>query len=213
MSYEHRAAKLAEFCGPLEDGLAYYGLPKSYNSDPKNRRVNYSYWEYDSNKNVVYSTPQKSQAIEKFSQPHFELLNDWNISPKVTLHNTLFYIEGNGYFDYDGDWAAYPDAGGNPTPAIEWFRNYVGYSPAFGDSVFPTLIFRGFVGNRQWGWLPNVEIDHGSGKLTVGAELGCLSNYRIDVDELAGSDALFPVTMLMAAIDPDEGHQSLEIAS
>ena len=33
-----------------------------------------------------------------------------------------------------------------------------------------TLV-RAFVGNKQWGWLPRVEIDHGSGTLTVGAEI------------------------------------------
>ncbi|HCV43434.1 MAG TPA: hypothetical protein DGH68_08105, partial [Bacteroidetes bacterium] len=158
--------------GPLEDGLAYVGLPKSFNESAVNRRINFSYWEYDSTgKNVGYAVPQKPQAIENFSQPHYELVNDWKVSPGVTLHNALFYVEGSGYFDYDGDWLPYPDASGNPTPALLWFRNNVGYSPAFGDSVFPTFVLRGYVKNKQWGWLPNVEINHGSGRLTVGAEL------------------------------------------
>jgi len=157
--------------GPLEDGLAYVGLPKSYNDNKNLRRVNDSYWSYDAGGNVSSIVPQKPQAIENFSQPHCEVINDWKMTPTVTVHNVLFYLEGKGFFDYDGDWVPYPDASGNPTPAILWFRDHVGYSPAFGDSVFPTFVLRGYVGNRQWGWLPNVEIDHGAGRLTLGGEI------------------------------------------
>ncbi|OLD74710.1 MAG: hypothetical protein AUI33_06050 [Ignavibacteria bacterium 13_1_40CM_2_61_4] len=42
---------------------------------------------------------------------------------------------------------------------------------------FPTIqnpanaLVRAFVGNNQWGWLPHLDIGHGSGTLTVGGEL------------------------------------------
>jgi iron complex outermembrane receptor protein len=164
--------RLHLYGGPIRDALAYIGLPRSSNADLKLRRENFSYWEFDSGGSAIgYRVPQKPGAIEEFSQPHYELINDWKISPAVTLHSTLFYFQGEGYFIYDGDWIAYPDANGNPTPSILWFRNVVGYDSTFGASVFPSLLIRGYVQNRQWGWLPNVEIAHQRGTLILGAEV------------------------------------------
>jgi len=51
------------------------------------------------------------------------------------------------------------------------FRERVGYDSTFGVSSFPNLLIRAYVGNKQWGWLPRLEINHGSGSLTLGAEL------------------------------------------
>ena len=154
------------FGGPFADGLAYVGIPKSYNSDKSLRRINYSYWD-----TTGYVVRQKPQAIENFAQPHYELLHEWRVSASLTLYNTLFFYTGEGYFDYDGDWVPYPDANGNPTPAIDWFREHVGYDSTFGVSNFPTFVIRGFVGNKQWGWLPRVELQHPMGSLTLGSEL------------------------------------------
>jgi iron complex outermembrane receptor protein len=152
--------------GPISDGLAYVGLPKAYNRDLRLRRVNYSYWSYDSTAtNVGYAVPQKAQAREEFSQPHAELIHEWQFSERVRLHTTLFTVTGRGYFDYDGDWVPYDAA------AADWFRRYVGYDSTFGVSNFPTLLIRGTVSNRQWGFLPRIEIEHGDGTLTMGAEV------------------------------------------
>ena len=152
--------------GPIRDGLAYVGLPKSYSGDLRLRRVNYSYWSYDSTgTNVGYAVPQKAGAKEEFSQPHAEIMNDWHISDLVRMHTTLFTVSGEGYFDYDGDWVPYDAAGS------DWFRRHVGYDSTFGVSSFPTFLIRGTVSNRQWGLLPRVEIVHDQGTLTVGAEV------------------------------------------
>ena len=154
------------FGGPFTDALAYVGLPKSYNSDAKLRRSNYSYWD-----TTGYIVRQKPQAVESFSQPHYELLHEWKLSPKLMLYNTLFLYMGEGFFDYDGDWIPYPDGMGNPSLSSLWFQKNVGYDSTFGVSTFPTLIIRGFVANKQWGWLPRIEIQHDMGSLTVGGEL------------------------------------------
>ena len=152
--------------GPISDGLAYVGLPKSYNADARLRRTNYSYWEYDSTgSNVSYAVPQKPGARERFSQPHAEILHDWRLSERIQLHTTAFVVLGNGYFDYDGDWLPYDAA------ASDWFRRYVGYDSTFGVSTFPTFMVRGSVSNRQWGILPRLEVEHARGTLTVGAEV------------------------------------------
>lgn len=152
--------------GPIEDGLAYVGLPKSFNNDLRLRRTNYSYWEYDSTGLTVgYAVPQKRNAQERFSQPHAEVLHEWRLSETMRLHTTAFAVFGDGHFDYDGDWIPYDAAGS------EWFRRNVGYDSTFGVTTFPTFLIRGAVSNRQWGILPRIEIDHGRGTLTAGAEV------------------------------------------
>jgi iron complex outermembrane receptor protein len=163
---ESMTTRINVYGGPITDGLAYVGIPKFYNDDKTLRRINYSYWEFDSTGTKVnYYVPQKPQANESFFQPHYEILHEWKLSPRLTLYNTLFYIQGDGYFDYDGDWVWF-----DPT-ASNWFHSIVGYDSTFGTSKFPSLLLRGFVGNKQWGWLPRIEIEHDHGKLTLGGEL------------------------------------------
>jgi len=157
---------------PIRDALAYIGLPRSSNDDLRLRRSNFSYWEFDATGATIgYRVPQKPRAVEEFSQPHYELINDWKVSPAITIHNTLFFFQGEGYFLYDGDWVSSPNADGSPSPSILWFRTIVGYDSTFGVSAFPSMLIRGHVQNRQWGWLPNVELTHQHGTLILGAEL------------------------------------------
>ncbi len=147
--------------GPLEDGLAYTGLPKFVNDDPALRRQNIADgWTVDSTGHAYsYAMARRPQERENFSQPHYELIHDWNLSPSVILHNTIFYYTGDGFYDYDASWADTSMLRIGSTYGIPISQNPTG-----------TLV-RAFVGNKQWGWLPRVEISHGDGNLTLGAEV------------------------------------------
>jgi len=163
---DHMVTRIHVYGGPLADGLAYTGIPKFYNSDPRLRRVNYNFFSLnDAGDTVTFASFRKPQETEEFFQPHYELLHEWSVSSDVSLYNTLFYVQGDGFFDYDGDWVWFDPS------ATQWFHRYVGYDTTFGSTNFSSMILRGFVGNKQWGWLPRVELDHGSGVLTVGAEI------------------------------------------
>ena len=148
------------FGGPLEDGLVYTGLPKFVNGDKKLRRQNLTGWELTPDGRGYASVfPRRPQETERFSQPHYELIHEWRLGSTLTLHNTLFYYTGDGYFDYDASWA--------DTTTLR-LGSYYGI-PA---TTNPTnTLVRAFVGNKQWGWLPRAEIDHGSGTMTLGAEI------------------------------------------
>jgi len=149
------------FGGPITDGLAYDGLGKFVNGNRVLRRQNVvAGWTADSAGDAYASVQfRRPQEQESFSQPHAELMNDWKISPSVTMHNTLFYYTGDGYFDYDASWA--------DTSMLR-----IGYRYGIPASANPTnALVRAFVGNSQWGWLPALDINHGDGDLTVGAEM------------------------------------------
>ncbi len=146
------------FGGPLTDGLAYSGLPKSAGGSPTLRRQNLASWVEDS-VGVVKGFPRRPQESEYFNQPHYEFIHEWRLSPGVTLHNTLFYYSGEGYYDYDASWA--------DTSTLRLGSAYG--IPVAGNPG--NALVRAFVGNTQWGWLPRVDFDHGTGVLTLGAEM------------------------------------------
>ncbi|NQW30122.1 MAG: TonB-dependent receptor plug domain-containing protein [Ignavibacteria bacterium] len=141
------------FGGPVNDGLAYGGLPKSYTMDRELRRQNLSYFEYDSAGNVQYPTARKSTEIENFSQPHFEVLNNLTLSDNLEIKSSLFYYTGNGFFDYDASWASSAQLG---------FRS---------DQNVTNALIHANVDNRQTGWIPRVVWHNSLGQLTAGIEM------------------------------------------
>lgn len=146
---ETSTTKLQFYGGPIEDELAYYGISKAEAEDPELRKTNY------------INDPRE---IENFNQPHLELINTWQLGEKTTLNNTLFYIRGDGFFDYQGNWAPF---------------SYYRLTPEFGFDVEgdPTeqyasdVIIRANVENNQFGWFPNVTWQHDRGQLIAGTEL------------------------------------------
>jgi len=143
--------------GPVEDGLAYTGLPKFAVKDKTLRKANYSYWEADNNL-VTYATDRRPSEIENFSQPHYELLNELKINSNVTLNSAIFLITGSGFFDYDGSWAD-----------TTYFR--LTQANGFNPSGNPgDALIRAQVDNVQYGWIPRVSIKHNGGELLIGGE-------------------------------------------
>lgn len=141
---ESMTTQVNMYGGPIADGLAYYGIPRSDITDREKRK---------------YNPILRPQEIENFSQPHYELLHEWRISPSLSFNNTVFYIEGAGYFDYDGSWAD-----------TTYFRltNQFGFQP---NTNPVNSLIRAYVDNRQIGWLPRITWHQPDGEFIAGAEL------------------------------------------
>lgn len=147
------------FGGPVADGLGYTGIAKFAVKDKELRKKNYSYWEANGN-NYTYTLERRPEEIENFSQPHFELLNEYKFSEDVIFNNALFLVLGDGFFDFDGSWSVYYD---------DYFRLVEnGFDPA---DVPANALIRAQVENKQWGWIPRVSIKHNNGNLILGGEL------------------------------------------
>lgn len=135
--------------GPVADHLAFYGIPKADVKDRTKRRAN---------------PILREEEIENFSQPHYELLHEWRLTPRLTLNTTLFLVTGDGFFDYDGSWAPY-----------SYFRLGPEYGfPVAGDPdtlFFRSALIRAMVSNRQAGWLPRITWRHPGGEFITGAEV------------------------------------------
>ena len=146
---ESMTTQIHLYGGPVADHLAYYGIPKPDVLDREKRRVN---------------PIARTEELENFSQPHFELFHQWRLSSSVTLNNTFFLVTGEGFFDYDGSWAP-----------LSYYRITPQYGfPVNGDPdnlFLPGALIRAFVSNRQYGWLPRVTVKHDAGEFIVGAEV------------------------------------------
>jgi len=145
--------------GPVADGLGYTGVAKFAVKDKSLRKKNYSYWEADEN-GYTYTLDRRPEEIENFSQPHFELLNEWQINNDLKFNSALFLVLGNGFFDYDGSWSVFYD---------DYFRLK---ENGFDTSQVPTnALIRAKVENTQYGWIPRFSLNHDKGVLFFGAEL------------------------------------------
>lgn len=154
---ENLTTQINMYGGPISDGLSYTGLPKFAIKDKELRKQNYSYWESNENK-ITYATERKPEEIENFSQPHFELINQYKFNDKINFNSSLFLVIGNGFFDYDGSWAD-----------TSYFR--LTHSNGIIAKQNPSnALIRAMVENKQWGWIPKAIIQHDNGELIVGGE-------------------------------------------
>lgn len=146
------------FGGPIEDGLAYTGLPKFAVKNKELRKANYSYWETEGNE-LTYTVQRRPEELENFSQPHYEMLNELKLNDDVTINSALFLVIGSGFFDYDGSWSIFYD---------DYFRLL---QNGYDSNYIPVnALIRAQVENKQFGWIPRVRIKHTNGELIIGGE-------------------------------------------
>lgn len=159
---ENLTTQINIYGGSQDDGLSYNGLPYSYIKDLELRKSNYSYFSYNKNdgETINWITQRRPQELEKFSQPQIELLNDWQISDKLTTKSAIFFKIGKGYFDFDG--TGWTNANSFRLTPENGFINAE-------DPQNP--IIRAFVGNKTFGWIPKIEYEHNNGKFMFGAEM------------------------------------------
>ena len=144
--------------GPISDGLAYTGIAKFAIKDKTLRKENYSYWEANG-ESYDYTIDRKSTEIENFSQPHFELLNEYQVNKKIKMNSALFLVLGSGFFDYDGSWSVFYD---------DYFRLKIN---GYDSTLIPTnALIRAEVNNKQFGWIPKISYEHTNGNLIFGGE-------------------------------------------
>jgi len=143
--------------GPISDGLTYTGVPKSFVKDKKRRRDNYNWWKISKEK--LSKSNRRSDEKESFSQPHFEILNEYRVNKNFKLNSALFLVLGKGYFDYDGSWAD---------------SSYFRLTKANGFKLNgnpKNVLIRAMVENTQWGWIPRMSYKHKKGELIAGVEI------------------------------------------
>ncbi len=87
---ERSNLRLLVFGGPEETHLAYDGISKAY-LDGKVTG--------DRRRDRRFNPLTYPGEIDHFFQPHEQLIHTWQLSDSLTLENTLYYFQGDGYYD------------------------------------------------------------------------------------------------------------------
>src|SRR5690606_19686607 len=158
---ERSTVTLQAYGGPQEDGLAFSGIPRLANDatviDPFgtriDRRYNFSGFTHDR---------------ERFHQPHVELLHDYTLSDRASFHQALFWVKGEGYFDFGGTFRS-----------ADYLRIPTGWRdldetqralPLFISSPDVSVLFRAYLDQWQVGWLPRLTLQGDHHTTQIGAE-------------------------------------------
>ncbi len=162
--------------GPEDLQLAYYGVPIEYlegkiSGDPdRDRKVNFL----------------RPGETDHYFQPRLEFHNDWQVKERVALANSLYAVDGGGYYrQFSPRFVAATgyDPTGFPTETVEieqaWRQRRID--------------------ERQLGWLPRVAWDHSNGQLVAGLEFrayrghhtGTVYQGRIEGEPIGGDLPLY----------------------
>lgn len=153
--------------GPINDGLGYYGIYPA--DDARSNFVDRTLRKYNPTETGL--SERRANEQESFSQPHYEMLSSYKLDDHLTLFNSLFYVQGQGFFDFDGTWPYV--FGGSNSEAYHLTQVYgerYGFA-GINDSSLGNELTRAWVGNKQIGWLPRLEFSHEDGMFTLGGEI------------------------------------------
>ena len=142
--------RLVLFGGPEDTHLAYEGITQAYlkGEITGNKR-----------KDRRYNPLTYPGEIDHFFQPHFQLINNTQLSPDLRLNNTFFYFEGDGYYEQFKEDRWLPEYNLQPYPGPD------------GEIIDTSdLVRRRQVGEWDAGWIGSVEWRHGNnqGQLQAG---------------------------------------------
>ena len=168
------AMRLNLFGGPENTHLAYLGVPAPYlegrisGDADRDRRFN----------PITYHGEQ-----DHFFEPHYELIHTWAPRTGLALTQTLFWFNGEGYYDEQRFGRDLLDYRLSPWATVDstlFPRDYYAQD-ASGHLVRDSqgrvivtqfdLVRRRTVENRHYGWVPRARIQHAGGALTLGGEL------------------------------------------
>lgn len=96
-------------------------------------------------------------AVDDFMQPHTEIHNTVFLSDKLTLKNSLYYVQGEGFYENFKDGETAEDY------SLDYF---LGLDPE--EEV--DLVRRKWVRKDQVGWVPQLNWQQSKGRLVVGGD-------------------------------------------
>jgi iron complex outermembrane receptor protein len=121
--------------------------------------------------NRTYNPIQYEHTVDNFNQPHYELHHTYELSDRLTMRNTLFYIKGLGY------WQMLKD---------DRDLYYYGLFD-YPDSVESDLVQQKWVLKHQTGWIHRLEYKGDNYELTAGGNFNIFDSHHWDEIVWVGS--------------------------
>jgi iron complex outermembrane receptor protein len=147
----------------------WYGIPEDILKDDRR-------WKQETYKN----------AVDDFTQPVVQLMNDWQISTRINLINTLYLVHGEGYYENLKFTERLTDFGMNfyetNDPNLFGSDSLSYYQTTDDNKLYQTpdgnyviqntdLTRQKFVDKNQYGWIGKLTYRGDEGLLTVGSSL------------------------------------------
>jgi len=128
-----------------------------------------------------YKVTTYRNDVDQFSQPHYELINEWNLTRDVLWKNSFYYIHGEGYYEglktakdlYEYGMQSFT----TPDPGLFGADSLAYYAAEDGKLVknnglftvtATDLVRQKFVRKNQFGHISTIDHEDKSGKLTLG---------------------------------------------
>ena len=153
---------LQSYGGPQFDGLAYVGIPKSANKEDVSDG-------FGGTIDRTWNFSEFTADVERFHQPHIELLHEWALNLDTRLNQALFWIKGVGEFDFGGTFRS--------ADYLRLPADWRGLSaderqlPLYITAPDAAVLFRAALDQWQIGWLPRITMTRGQSETTLGAEV------------------------------------------
>jgi iron complex outermembrane receptor protein len=147
----------------------WYGIPEDILRNDRR-------WKLETYKN----------AVDDFTQPIVQLINDWQISNRLNFINTLYVVHGEGYYENLKYKETLTDFGMNyyeTTDPNLFGADSLSYYQTIGDTTLyrtasgnyiiqnTDLTRQKFVNKNQYGWIGKVTYRGDEGLVTVGSSL------------------------------------------
>ncbi len=170
---ENMITRINIFGGPEKSYLAYRGVTKEYldgnisGNKENDRRIN------------PFQYPNE---IDNFYQPHYQLINEWQITDNLKLENSLFTFLGKGDYTQfrtrrdvrEYDIPRFKIADSTLLPNNYYRVDSQGKPLRGSDGLFEVrridLIRKRAVNDIDYGWHPKLFWKHGNGKMVIGGE-------------------------------------------
>jgi len=125
-------------------------------------------------------------AVDNFSQPVYQLINDWQISMHLNLHNSFYLVHGEGYYEnlkINSNLTDYGMTNFETTDQTLFGADSLDYYLTIGDSVLyrnangnyvvgkTDLTRQKYVDKNQYGWVGRLTYETDKTVLTFGSSL------------------------------------------
>ena len=176
--------KLNLYGGPENTHLSYIGIPFRNDGDKLVNLLGAGMLTYNP---ITYPGEQ-----DHFYEPHYELLHDWTPHAGLTVSQTAFWFDGQGYYDEQrlgqdlsgyrlGAWATDDTTAFDPS----YYRRdgSTGFlvRDAQGHAIVDKadLVRHREITNRHFGWVPRARFAHAHGAFTLGGELRLHDGHHV----------------------------------
>jgi len=99
--FENGTLKLNVYGGPMDNHYARRGITKAQIdtiSQGRQFNVESTEWYTNPKTGISYFNPAASgELVNRFNQPHYEMILDWIFSDKLKMNSKIFYIRGFGF--------------------------------------------------------------------------------------------------------------------